>query len=307
MRNSWLEELSLESCAEFWGRQKDKVSAFEKLKLLSVTGGVPRYLEEINPKLTAEENIYRLCYRPEGVLFNEFDDIFADLFRKRTDYYKSIVTSIINGNNNVLDIADSLGRTKGGDLSRALKSLCQDNYIAREHSWNLKTGKIGKNSSYRVRDNYLRFYLKYIQPYKHIIENGDMTTLPNAWDSIMGLQFETLVINNRRALHRILNIPGDNIVMSNPYLQTQTKVHERCQIDYLVQTKFNTLYLCEIKFKKSEVKYDIIKEVQEKIKKLKLPNGFSVRPVLIHVNGVSDKVIAEDYFSNIINFAEFLN
>ena len=33
------------------------------VKVLAVTGGVPRYLEEINPKLTAEENIYRLCYR----------------------------------------------------------------------------------------------------------------------------------------------------------------------------------------------------------------------------------------------------
>ena len=86
-----LEELPLHHCNEFWGELKDKISAYEKLKVLAVTDGVPRYLEEIHPELTAEENIYRLCYQRECVLFNEFDDIFADLFQKRSQRYKDIV------------------------------------------------------------------------------------------------------------------------------------------------------------------------------------------------------------------------
>ena len=47
--------------------------------------------------------------------------------------------------------------------------------------------------------------------------------------------------------------------------------------------------------------------MQEKIKKLKLPRGFSVRPVLIHVNGVHDSVSTADYFANLIDFSEFLD
>ena len=42
------------------------ISAMEKLKILSVTGGIPRYLEEIDPSLSAEENIKKLV--PEGIV-----------------------------------------------------------------------------------------------------------------------------------------------------------------------------------------------------------------------------------------------
>ena len=35
--------------------------------MLSVTGGIPRYLEEINPSLSAEENIRRLCFAPRSL------------------------------------------------------------------------------------------------------------------------------------------------------------------------------------------------------------------------------------------------
>jgi hypothetical protein len=51
----------------------------------------------------------------------------------------------------------------------------------------------------------------------------------------------------------------------------------------------------------------IIDEVQQKIDRLKAPKNFSSRPVLIHVNGVSDAVLEEDYFSAIIDFGELMS
>ena len=131
--------------------------------------------------------------------------------------------------------------------------------------------------------------------------------MPAGWETILGLQFENLVINNRNILHRLLNIPAGEIVMCNPYLQTATKQHQKCQIDYLVQTRFNTLYVCEIKFSKTEIGSQVINEVQEKMEKLAIVRGFSVRPVLIHVNGVTDSILAANYFANIVDFGEFLS
>jgi AAA+ ATPase superfamily predicted ATPase len=55
-----LKELPLKNCNEFWGKYQQHISAYEKLKLLSVTGGVPKYLEEIDPTQSAEENSRRL-------------------------------------------------------------------------------------------------------------------------------------------------------------------------------------------------------------------------------------------------------
>lgn len=40
-----LEELPLRDCVKFWGAQARHISAFEKIKLLSITGGVPKYFE----------------------------------------------------------------------------------------------------------------------------------------------------------------------------------------------------------------------------------------------------------------------
>jgi len=89
-------ELSLSECNEFWGAQKKLLSPYEKLKVLAVTGGVPRYLESISPKLSAEENIKQLCFVREGFLFNEFEQIFNDLFARRSETYKEILKGIID-------------------------------------------------------------------------------------------------------------------------------------------------------------------------------------------------------------------
>ena len=243
----------------------------------------------------------------KGVLFNEFDDIFSDLFQKRSQRYKDIILCIANGQKTVEDIAKALEREKGGDLSESLKELTQDGLISRDYSWIFKTGTPSKISQYRLCDNYLRFYLKYILLHRQRIEIDDMDALPVGWQSILGLQFENLVINNRRALHRLLNIPAQDIVVCNPYFQSATKKHPTCQIDYLIQTRFNTLYICEIKFSKTEITSQVINDMQEKIEKLVISKGFSIRPVLIHVNGVSDNLEAANFFANIINFADFLN
>ncbi len=78
-----LKELPLYLCNEFWGSARNKIDAYEKFKILAITGGVPRYLEEVRTDLSAEQNILHLCYQPTGILFSEFNQIFSDLFAKK--------------------------------------------------------------------------------------------------------------------------------------------------------------------------------------------------------------------------------
>ena len=51
---------------------------------------------------------------------------------------------------------------------------------------------------------------------------------------------------------------------------------------------------------------EIIKEMRKKIESFHLPKGFSCRPVLIHVNGAHEDVINSGFFSDIIDFSQFL-
>jgi len=305
-----LEEMSLQSCNQFWGAKKSRVNPLEKFKILSVTGGVPLYLEQILPSVSSEKNIFEMCFERGSLLYREFENIFSDLFSKKSKMYKEIIYSLSGASKSQSTILSDLGKSHGGVYTNYLEDLVSAGFIKKDFTWNFETGKTGRDHRYRLSDNYLRFYLKYILPNQSKIEKGifaesSISTLRN-WEGIMGLQFENLVSHNRKDLIRFLEISSSEIVMEGPFFQKPTIRKKGCQIDYMIQTKFNTLYVCEVKFLKKRVGVQVIEEVQEKIDKLKLPRSFSVRPTLIHVNGVTDELIEEDYFDKVIDFGQFL-
>ena len=157
-------------------------------------------------------------------------------------------------------------------ISEYLDDLVKLGFLRRDFTWHLTNGRKSKLSRYRVSDNYLRFYLKYILPNKEKIErggdyDGSMLALPG-WEGATGLQFENLVLNNREQILKILQINSNDIVYDNPFFQRKTIRQEGCQVDYLIQTRFDTLYLCEIKFSKHPIKIGVIAEMKEKIIRL---------------------------------------
>ncbi len=304
-----LDELSLHECGEFWNAEAARVSSHEKLKVLAVTGGIPRYLEEINPVLSAEENIRALSFVKSGILFNEFEKIFSDLFSERNELYKKIVSCLADGLSDQKTICEKLGLKLGGDISEYLTDLETSGFISKDYTWNILTGGSSNLIHYRLKDNYSRFYLKYILPNRQRIEAGDMAKISLStllgWNSIMGLQVENLVLSNRHLIKQALQIHPNEILSDNPFFQRKTTKQSGCQIDYMVQTQHNTLYICEIRYSKNQIDTKIISEMQDKIKRLRLPKKFSYRTVLIHVNGISESLEDSQFFSYIINLSDF--
>lgn len=306
-----LEELSIEESSEFWGSRRNKVSAYEKFKLLSVTGGIPKYLEEIIPAHSSEDNIQRLCFQSEGILFREFDQIFSDLFSKKATTYGNIVKVLDHSSLSLDEISKRLGIGKSGYLSRCLDDLALAGFIQEDCTWNLSTKEESRLKKFRLKDNYLRFYLRYIEPKKdriskNMFESKSFMSLPG-WESVMGLQFENLVLNNLKRLCEILRIDISEISNAGPFFQRKTQRMKGCQIDLLIQTKHNTLYVCEIKFSSAEVKSSVIEEMEKKIESLSVPKGISVRPVLIHVNGVSQALMESEVFNDIVDISQFFD
>lgn len=99
-----LEELSMQECNQLLTTIGFRGSAYEKFKLLSVMGGIPRYLEEINPSELADENIKKTCFTKKGVLFREFKEIFLDIFTRRSEMYKKIVDILVDGDKKFSEI-----------------------------------------------------------------------------------------------------------------------------------------------------------------------------------------------------------
>jgi AAA+ ATPase superfamily predicted ATPase len=305
-----LEELPLNVCNAFWQPKEKMVSSYEKFKLLSITGGIPLYLEQIRPNLPAEQNIRDLCFTKGGLLVREFEEIFSDIFSKNTASHKEIIECLADGPKELIEICNELEKSRGGRYSKHLDELVKAGFVQRDFAWHLKDGKESKSSRFRLSDNYIRFYLKYIAPNLAKIEKGGflhlmLSNLPGL-DSVMGLQFENIVSHNCKIVWKMVGIPPEEIVMDGPFFQSQTVRQAGCQIDYMIQTRFNTLYVCEIKFSKNPIGPRVIEDVQEKTKRLKVPKRFSIRPVLIHVNGVEDSVLDREYFDKIIDFSQLL-
>jgi AAA+ ATPase superfamily predicted ATPase len=304
-----LKELPLNELKGFWRNKIAHLSSKKLTHVLMVAGGVPRYLEEFRINTSSEQEIARLCFRRTGFLFNEYEKIFSEIFQKKSDTYRKIVEKIIDGPLTAMQIAKKLKITLNRDLSRYLYILEISGFLNREYTYS-KDFKKTKLSRYRLSDNYLRFYLKYIQPNRDQIELGTFSIQSvqqlHQWNTWSGFLFENLILNHRLEVIEKLQIPKELVVSASPYFQVKkTRNKGACQIDLLIQQKKDTLYVCEIKHKEC-IDKSVIKEVQAKIEKLEKKKGISVRPVLIYQGRLQDEDLLREYFDKLLSMDEIL-
>lgn len=300
--------LPLPVCTAFWGKRASRVAPAEIFRVLAVTGAIPRYLEEIRPNESAEKNIKRLCFTPSGLLFNEFERIFDDVFRRRSPTYQKITRTLVSGRHTFVEICEAMKMTPNGVITSYLSDLCESGFLAHDHVYSLKTGKPGRLSTYRIADSYIRFYLKYIHPQRSKIARGlfrtaELERLPG-YDTIMGFQLESLVLNQLPSVLTRLGIAMESLISAGPFFQNKTQRQKACQIDLLIHTK-RSVYVCEIKFRHL-ITAQVIGDVKEKLHRLKVPRGVSMRPILIHLGELAPALIDADYFDQHLDVAELL-
>lgn len=302
-----LTELSIPQSKELLNLQGFKGSDLDFFKILSVTGGVPWYLEQIQAHQSADENIKRLCFEKNGLLVHEFDRIFNDLFSSRGEVYKKIITALSQGMKNRRALQKKIAYSSSGTLSQHLKALEICGFVSKHPDWSLKTGKAGKSILYRLSDNYLRFYIHYIEPNLAKIEQGAFLEVPLSslpgWEPMLGFQLENLLLKNRPLIYRALGIHAQDIAMDNPYVQKASGRKKGCQIDYLIQMHSNTLFVCEVKMRRRELGLEVIDDMKTKIAALSLPKGFGISPVLFYLGPVSDALLSSRYFYRMIDIA----
>ncbi len=305
-----LGELSITKCKELLKIQGFKGSDLDVFKILSVTGGVPWYLEQIQGHQSADENIKRLCFEKNALFVHEFDRIFNDLFSTRGEIYKKIIEQLSLGMKDRASLRKALGYTSSGTLSQYLRALQICGFISQHPDWSFKTRKTGKTTLYRLSDNYIRFYTHYIEPNLVKIEqdaflDSPLSSLPG-WESMLGFQLENLLLKNRSLLYRAIGISPQDIVFDNPYIQKGTDHHKGCQVDYLIQMRSNTLFVCEVKMRRRELGIEVIDEMKTKIDSLIIPKGFGVAPILIYLGPISDSLLSNRYFFRMIDVSELM-
>ena len=303
-------ELPLRECVKFWGAAAERIESREIVDVLSVTGGIPRYLEEVNPGLSAGENIRNLCFLPRSPLREDFDEMFVDVVTRQPQFTASVIRCLRGVPKSVSEIAREIGMERGGRISDSLEQLEECGLVARDTGVNPLSGKTAKETLYRLNDNYSRFYLRYIEPYKGAIDRKSFAFASldslDGWESVMGLQFENLVMANLGDIVGMLGLGSAQITSAAPFRRAASADGSRkgVQIDLLIQTR-RSVCLVEIK-RRREIGREIIDEMAEKVDALPRRKGISVKTALIYEGYLAPIVEADGYFDALIPFRRLL-
>jgi len=303
-----LKELPPRDCLRIWGPTAERLSTREIFDLLSVTGGVPKYVEEVRAVRTSDENIRRLCFLPNGLLYRDFDETFNSVFGAKMKSRGRMLRLLATGPKTAAELAAAEGRDANGMYSEALKELSLAGFVANDAGLNPQTCKPMREARYRVKDNYVRFYLHFVEPQKKAIADGlfEFSSLEQleGWEGVLGLQFENLVLNHVNLLFPKLGIERSLVLSASPYRQQATQRTKGCQIDLLIQTR-KTLFIVEIK-RCRQIRHGIIDEVQKKVKALAHASDLSVRTALVYDGELAPSIPADRYFDFIVPAADLL-
>ena len=125
-------------------------------------------------------------------------------------------------------------------MQRTFAELKEAGFVAEDCTINPETGDEMREKRYRLKDNYARFYLRYVEPHKKVIDEGafSFTSLDelDGIESVLGLAFENLVVNNYRELLSPVGLGAAQVLSAAPYRRTGgKKPGDGVQVDLLLQ------------------------------------------------------------------------
>lgn len=145
----------------------------KQLGIFAILGGVPAYLEHWDDRHTIGHNIERLFLQRTGWFCNEPHILISDLTQREAISYEAIITAIAEGCHGRSEIAKHTG-IPSTNLSHYLPRLLDMHFIERRipATTPLKKLKSANTARYHLRDHFLRFYYRFIDPNQHLIERG---------------------------------------------------------------------------------------------------------------------------------------
>ena len=136
-------------------------------------GGVPAYLETIDPRLSILENIQQQVFSDFGVFANEPEFLISDQVSDAS-YYNAILEAVAQGARLSGEIATRAGFTARSNPIFYLKRLCEMNYLADAFSLEIppQARKKSRKTHYLITDPMLQFYFRFVQKYRGALNLG---------------------------------------------------------------------------------------------------------------------------------------
>lgn len=237
-----LKPFDLKEAESFLKSKKINLSRFQIVQLYNAFGGIPHYLNEVKSGESAMQNIQRICFEENGLLVNEFQNLYKALFLN-SDLHEKIVFSLAKKHkgltrNEIINLAKI---TDGGTFSKTLYELELSGFI----SSLVPFQKTKKDTLYRLSDEFSLFYIKFMYKKKNV--NWDQLAQTQIWKIWSGYAFENLCIKHEKQIKNALGIGSVYTEIASFYKKGKLD-SAGTQIDLLINRNDGIINVVEIKF-----------------------------------------------------------
>jgi AAA+ ATPase superfamily predicted ATPase len=238
-----------------------ELERYDILQLYMVMGGVPHYLKEVRRGQSATQVIDEVCFSKDGLLRDEFLNLYEGLFNK-AERYVNVVRALAKHPKGLTrnELMKITKLTSGGTTTKVFDSLEESGFIIRY----LPMGKNLKQALFKLSDPYSAFYLKFIANSRASGVGVWMKKSASAsWKTWSGFAFERLCLAHIPQIKNALKIGGIYTEESS-WRKIGTTKEAGAQIDLLIDRSDHAINICEIKFAQSE--FSINKKYAEELK-----------------------------------------
>ena len=298
-RRIQLNPFTLKETAQFL---KYKKCNFEKTAIADIymaMGGIPFYLEYIEPNESVAQIIDKLFFKKTASLKSEFAELFNSQFEK-ADLYISIVTILAKHHyglkrNALLKL---IKLDSGGNFTKALSDLEKSGFITAY----IPYGNIAKEKNYKLTDLFTLFYLKYVGS-SNTINQWKKIVNTNTWKIWSGFAFENLCMNHIPQIEKALKIDGINTQVSSWSHKGNDAMHG-AQIDLLIDRDDKVINICELKYydNKLVLTKDSVQKMRNKIAAFKYftETNKTIFPTIICPYGVQQNKYSNELVHSIV-------
>jgi len=163
----------------------------EQAVLYGITGGIPKYLLQVRNSQSLDENIARMFFKPQGLLFEEPNNLLKQELREPA-VYNAIIRAIATGSSKLNEIVTKIDadRFDSAKCNKYLKTLINLHIVRKELPISEKP--TSRKSIYRLNDGMFRFWYRFVYPNisRIALDTGEMV-YAYIQDQISGFMGET--------------------------------------------------------------------------------------------------------------------
>jgi hypothetical protein len=247
-RRILLEPFTLSECREYFEQAGLPADEMNLLETYMFIGGVPYYMDLLSANKSLAQNINDLCFSRGGALRDEFENLYASLFRE-SHRHVLVVHALGNKFRGLTreEIKKATGLPEGGNLTDVLTELESSGFIRKYTPF----AKKRKGALYQLTDHFTLFHLAFIKGSEGLDKDYWLkmreTQKYRTW---RGYAFEQVCLSHLEQIRRAVGVTG---VITRAASWRSEESDPGAQIDLLIDRKDEVVTLCEMKYSDSEL------------------------------------------------------